>query len=510
MVSQYFKLSKRSADRILAEAYAAHQSGRHHDAERLYQKVLRSNPRDAEARNLLGLLYLHRQRFDESARQIRRALAVSPGNPQSHYNLGAALMGSGDTQAAIAAFRKACTIDPGNKAARGALSLALNDAGASCADPQDAMDHYREALKVDAGNAHAAINLGNLQEQTADFEAAEVSFRMAIAAQPDFADAHFQLAHLKQHQSDEADIKAMIALFGAAADKDKALLAHGIAKALEKLERYDEEFEWLSKAHAIKQRLEPFDEQRSRRQFAALRSIAASDLPAGSRGEDLVFVVGMPRSGTTLAEQILASHPAIHGAGEVMSVADLAVSPALATEELENMAQTAAKRIRSNSPCATLAVETTPENFLHLGKIALLFPRAKIVHCIRDPLDTCLSIYQHPLTSSHAYAHDLATLGRYYLEYRQLMSHWQAVIPNPVFDLHYESVVRDLEATVRELLEFCDVAFDPACLEFHQTHRQVKTPSAGQVRQPIYSSSIGRWRRYARELQPLRDVISGD
>ena len=155
-------------------------------------------------------------------------------------------------------------------------------------------------------------------------------------------------------------------------------------------------------------------------------------------------------------------------------------------------------------------VEKTPSNFLHLGKIALLFPEATIVHCRRDPMDTCLSIYQHPLSAAHAYAHDLETLGNYYREYELLMQHWDQVLPNPILNLQYESLVSDFEPTVRTLVEFCGADFEEQCLRFHETRRQVKTPSASQVRQPIYQSSVGRWRRYEQELEPLRNVLTRD
>jgi hypothetical protein len=152
-------------------------------------------------------------------------------------------------------------------------------------------------------------------------------------------------------------------------------------------------------------------------------------------------------------------------------------------------------------------VETTPANFLHLGKIALLFPEARVVHCRRDPMDTCLSIYQHPLSAAHAYAHDLETLGNYYREYELLMQHWDLVVPNPILNLQYESLVSDFETTVRTLVEFCGADFEEQCLRFHETRRQVKTPSASQVRQLIYQSSVGRWRRYERELEPLLESL---
>lgn len=501
-------MSRQALENLIAQAYEAHRAGRHDDAERFYKRVLRRDPGDSEARNLLGLLFLQQQRFAEAAQEIRRALAHRPGNPESLYNLGAALLGSGDPNEAARLFRKVISGDPGNEAARQALSVALNDSGTLCNSPGEAMKLHAEALDVNPSNAQAAINLGILQEQTGDPASAATSFQQAIKSKLDFVDAHFHLAHLKEHPSSNDDISAMVELYSKSEDPLRALLAHGIAKALEKQQRYAEEFEWLTKAHKLKQSLEPYDEDRTIEFFRALQTKTSNDFAAGNRGKELVFIVGMPRSGTTLAEQILASHPEIHGAGEVMALRDIVVSPQTPAGELTKLASIVDARIKATATDASLFVETTPANFLLLGKIALLFPSAKIVHCVRDPLDTCLSIYQHPLSESHAYAHDLERLGRYYLLYQNLMKHWHRVLPNPIFDFKYESVVGNLDASVRHLLAFCGMEFDPRCLSFHETKRQIRTPSASQVRTPIYTSSLGRWQRYADGLKPLRNILA--
>ncbi len=511
-------MTSNSADRILQEAYAAHQSSQPELAERLYKKLLRLAPRDSDGRNLLGLLYIELERFDEAAQQIRRAMTVRPGDPHSHYNLGAALMGVDAPSEAAENFAKALAIDPSNNQTRNALSAALNTAGAHAAGSgqiQEALQYYAAAIEHDPDNAKAILNRGNLQEQFGDFDDAANSFKAAIAAHPEFADAHFQLAHLKQHVSTQDEIDAMSALFdnGVLERKDNATLAYGIAKANEKLQRYADEFRWLMKAHNIKRSLEPFDSEATTSRFWSLKDTFTTDSIAKGNfdgGANLIFIVGMPRSGTSLAEQILASHSEIYGAGEVIAVADLNVNPSTTPSKFQLLAGKVASTIAARAGEEKFNVETTPANFLHLGKIALLFPKATIVHCVRDPMDTCLSIYQHPLSAAHAYAHDLVTLGNYYREYELLMQHWDQVLPNPILNLQYESLVSDFEPTVRSLVEFCGADFEEQCLRFHETRRQIKTPSASQVRQPIYQSSVGRWRRYEKELTPLRRALTRD
>jgi hypothetical protein len=156
---------------------------------------------------------------------------------------------------------------------------------------------------------------------------------------------------------------------------------------------------------------------------------------------------------------------------------------------------------------ARFVVETTPTNLFHIGLIATLLPRARIVHCVRHPLDTCMSIYQHPLSQAHAYAHDFEDLSRYYLNQQRLMDHWRDELPGRIHYQRYEDTVEDLDSSVRSLLSYCGISFHPACLEFHKTQRTIKTPSTSQVRQPIYSSSVGRWKRYEQQLAPLKDKL---
>lgn len=511
-------MSAKKTDKLLREAYAAHQSQQANTAERLYKKLLRASPRDSDARNLLGLLYIQERRFAEAAQQIRRAIATTPGVSQSHYNLGAALVGTGHPVEAAEQFTRSLELDPGNRTTELALSSALNSAGAEAAENGDliqALEHYAAAINHDPANATAKLNLGNLQEQTGDFAAAQQSFKAAIAADPQLADAHFQLAHLKHHPSTDDDIVAMTKLFESESldASARAMLAFGIAKANEKLQRYDTEFSWLITGHKLKQSFESYDAQASKRLFKQTKnvfSIGAIDSELGDGGKDLVFVVGMPRSGTSLAEQILASHSQIFGAGEAISVANLDVKPGMTKQEIARLAKHARKTVTARAGRESVFVETTPVNFLHLGKIATLFPEARIVVCDRDPLDTCLSIYQHPLSASHAYAHNLQSLGEYYSEYLSLIEHWSQTLPNPMLTLRYESLVDAFEPAVAELLEFCGVQFEEQCLHFHETERQVKTPSASQVRQPIYKNSVGRWRRYECELEPLRLALLGN
>jgi len=550
-------------DRLLGEAYAAHQARQSDVAEKLYRHVLEMSPKDSDAANLLGLLYIEEQRFPEARNVIQRAIAIQPNNSQSHYNIGIAAKGCGDPVAAIGHFqestrlipgnieawvalgnmqklehrfsdaaesyRRALAIDSSHHAAKTGLSDTLNDAGVEASNKdryEEALQLYREALEANTSNAKAALNLGMLLEQLGDGESAAEAFKTSIDAKPDFADSHFQLAHLKHHASSLGDVKAMETLFAsdAQSDKSKALLAYGLGKAWEKLGDYGQEFTWLMKAHDLMAKLEAYEPGTVVAQFSSLKQIFSKDLIEqvdGDNGSKLAFIVGMPRSGTSLTEQILASHGSVFGAGEQMT-ANNAISRLqkeygagsypnrlreLADNNIDAIASNLTELLTSQSSGESLIIDTTPSNFIHIGLLAVLFPRARFIHCTRNPLDTCLSIYQHPLSEAHAYSHNLKNLAGYFVHYRHLMDHWQSILPGRIYEHVYEQVVDDFETSVRSLLDYCGLPFDQACLEFHKTRRVIKTPSASQVRQPIYSSSIGRWKRYSEQLAPLKEEL---
>jgi hypothetical protein len=235
-----------------------------------------------------------------------------------------------------------------------------------------------------------------------------------------------------------------------------------------------------------------------------------------------VFIVGMPRSGTSLVEQILASHPEVCGGGELEDIRHIAfgagawlgsshtyprVVRELAAADCDTLAAGYLKKLAVLSPQARCVTDKMPQNFLALGLIALLFPEARVIHCLRDPLDTCLSCYFHDFTGYHPYAYRLEGLGFYYRQYQRLMRHWRAVLPIPMLDVVYEDLVADPEAGIRQLLAFCELDWDERCLRFYESERIVHTSSYQQVRRPIYKSSLGRWRHYAAHLEPLRRAL---
>jgi hypothetical protein len=308
-------------------------------------------------------------------------------------------------------------------------------------------------------------------------------------------------------------------------DPVKARLAFGLGHALESAGEREAAFQSMQMAHEIRSRTNPFNMESAVQSFSTLRTYFTSRRIAklqegGVPDERPVLVIGMPRSGTSLVEQILASHPLVHGAGETgllgMAAAQLSRRleqtypeglDALPDHVIREQAQQYLAGLEKRAGSAQRIVDTTPMNYLQLGLAAALLPDARFVHCRRDPMDNCLSIYRQMLGDAHSYAHDLHDLGHFYQMYEQLMEHWQEILPGRIHEVSYERLVQDPRGEIRQLLEFCGIPNSPACLEFQQTQRLVRTAAASQVRQPLYDSSIGAWKLYATQLEPLRQIL---
>jgi len=249
--------------------------------------------------------------------------------------------------------------------------------------------------------------------------------------------------------------------------------------------------------------------------FKAIADAFTSDVMnlfagAGDTSEHPVFVVGMPRSGTTLVEQILASHPDVHGAGELNLLSEVsggALFPTLG-RELPAWGRAYAERLAALAPGKRRVVDKMPSNFQFLGLIQLMLPNARIIHCRRDPIDTCLSCYSRKFADRQDFSYDLRDLGRYYRAYEDLMDHWRRLLPHDrLLEVRYEDLVNDLRTEAERLVAFCGLEWNEACLDFHRTDRPVQTASVNQVRQPIYRSSVSRWKQYARHLEPLLGAL---
>ena len=467
--------------------------GRFEEALACGQQALRLRPNNPQANNHVGLALLELQRFDEAEEQFRTALRVQPTLVQVHRNLGRAVMEQGRLVEAVACFERALIENP--EFAEAHCDLA--DVFAKLGRLEDAVAQLRMAARTSPDNAAVWLNLAHFGAQ-------------GLYQFSDQDLAHVQL--LLENQR-------LTAL-------DQAALHRALADVLDMRASFDAAFFHFRQANSLKlewlhQSGRTFDGPAHGKMIDGLIADFNQDFFRGSHvaassTELPVFVIGMPRSGTTLVEQILASHSQVAGAGELRDLSQLAATLGRTREpgknplDDQNLKAMAQRYLASLTTLGTSTsvriVDKMPHNFMHLGLIALLFPKARVIHCRRDPLDVCLSCYFQNFKEIN-YASSLEDLGLYYREYERLMAHWQRVLPLRMLDIRYEDLVANQELTTRELINVCGLAWEDRCLAFHKNPRPVQTLSALQVRRPIFRNSVGRWKNYAAHLEPVRKAL---
>jgi len=453
-------------------------------------------------------------------RRLRRKSAktatTGKGNP---FARAEAAMLKGDFDAAAKLLRRALKSDPDNFA--GWANLGAVEAEREA--PDAAAEAFRRALALQPTSVPVLSNLAALANQTGARDDALALYRQTLDIAPGDAELWHDLARIKRFEAGDPDIVALESLAAdPSLDDDAAMFAaFALGKAYEDIGDYDRAFACTARANDLKWRRHSFDldaEARFAERIAAAfpQSFFTERLGAGSASDLPVFVLGMPRSGTTLVEQILASHSEVFGGGEredLKAAVAAAVRPfpdavqGLPSDALRALGDDYAARLGRLAPGARRITDKMPRNFYFLGLIGAALPNARIVHCRRSPLDTCLSCFQLHFPYGQEFTYDLATLGGYYRIYRRLMDHWRKVLPGRILDVDYESVVADPETEARRIIAHAGLAWEDGCLDFHRSKRQVATASAAQVREPVHGRSVARWRRYERQLQPLREAL---
>ncbi len=497
--------------------------GRMTEAIPHFESALELNPDHANAHLGLGAALLAEGRITEAAAHLERALELNPAHADLHSNLGVALMAQGRAVEAAAHFERALALQPAHADAHCNLGTALAAQGRIA----EAAAHLERCLDLDPSQANAHNSLGNICKDDGNFDDAMAHYTRAIAILPDYGEAHFNRSELKRFRSGDADLAAMEALARRTdLSVNKALHIHfALAKAIEDTGDPARSLQHLHRANALKRGQIAYDEVRALDLVRRIAAVFSRDLldrfeSQGDPSPAPIFVLGMPRSGSTLIEQILASHPRIQGGGELPHLEAAADGvlhsragypecvPSLDAAALRRIGQSYLSRLPPFADGKVRIVDKLPGNYLNIGLIRLFLPNAKIIHTMRHPVDTCMSCYSKLFSSGHHYTYDLAELGRFYRGYRDLMAHWRSVLPpGAMLDVAYEDVVDDLEGQARRLIDYCGLPWDDRCLSFHETRRPVRTASAIQVRQPIFRSSLERWRKYESGIAPLLDEL---
>ncbi|HEV8060071.1 MAG TPA: sulfotransferase [Gemmataceae bacterium] len=505
------------------------------EAEIALRDAVRLMPRDIVARCTLGSTLHQLRKMPEALALLQETARLAPTHPRAHHDLGTALLTAGQSERAVRHLREAVRLKPDFVAAHDNLGLGLRYLD----QLDEAMACFREAVRLDPSYVRAHINLANSFESQGKFAEARAEFQEVRRHDPYNAQAIFGLSKLAaagHFEFDDHDLQA-IARRAAQPDlppEDRPPLHFALGALFDRAGDYAQAFEHYRVGNQLRQELERrrgvvFDptahDQLVDRIIAVFTPAYFERVRSWGLDTELpVFVVGMMRSGTTLAEQILASHPLVHGAGELTDLEHLIAAlpqrlgvtesypeilERLTAEATGAVAHEYLQCLQKRGGAAHRVVDKLPRNLLNLGVIATLFPRARIIHCRRNAVDTCLSIFFQNFGGSIPYAWDLNHLGRYYRAYQRLMAHWARVLPMPIFELDYEQLTCQQETISRQLLAFCGLEWNERCLHFHETDRSVRTPSAFQVRQPLYRNAVGRWKHYESFLQPLFDALGG-
>jgi len=495
--------------------------GDHEHAIPAYEAALSHDPNFVDCLNNLAMSLKAVGRLNNALSVLDHAIRVDEGRSLSHNNKGEVLLQATQYEKARDAFRRAVELD-GNLVAKINLSTALKQLG----DESGAREALEDVLLAEENNTEAHNHLGVLLEQMGETELAAKHFRLALKYTPNHASSFYQLSRLKDHPLSKQEINKIESLLKdpKLLDIFRASLLFALAWDYEHKKEYLASIDYFLLAQAVKARQFPYDKSEtlghveiSERVFPVALDLSdhqRNDLPIP------VFVVGMPRSGTTLTEQIVASHSEITGAGEVGFASDMVKQASeltgapfpqsierLTVEQAVQLRETYLTRMVERFGHSRFVVDKNPMNFNFLGAIATVFPEAKFLYCKRDPMDNCVSIFRLPFDDNQTYAHDLAALGHYYLQHVKLMDHWIASYPDQVLTVGYEDTVADIETQARRMLDFVGVEFQEQVLSFYATKRIVMTPSSEQVRQPIYNSSVNAWRRYGTALRPLMDAL---
>ena len=466
--------------------------------------------------------------FEASEAACRKAILLKPDYPQAHANLGNVLKGRGRLDEAEETLRHAIMLDPTNAEAHSSLGAVLMDLGRA----EEAEAALRRAIALKPDCATAYNNLGLVLKEAGSVSEARQAAEMAVRFAPRQPLHFVNLGEVRRYAAGDrylATLEALAKDIDSLPLDERVCLHFALAKAYADIGQPADEFRQLLAGNRLKRSRIAYDEattlgmlDRVEAVFAAER--AATPSCAGDPVPVPIFIIGMPRSGTTLIEQILASHPRVFGGGELklFERATAATGATLSTsrqfpemalrmsdEHFRALGQCYLAGIKRLAPAATHITDKMPSNFLFAGAIHRALPGAIIIHAVRDPIDVCVSCFSRLFAEGQAHTYDLAELGRYYRRYQALMAHWRRVLPQRrILDVRYEETVGDLEGVARRIIAHCGLDWDSRCLAFHQTQRPVRTASATQVRQPIYTHAVGRWRMYEPFLGPLIKALS--
>lgn len=511
---------------------AEHQNaGRLDEAERAYREVLRNNPTHVDALRLLGTIALQKERIYEAERLFRRAISNAPDFVMAQLDLGRALKEQDRLEEAIEQFRKVIQLEPSNIPAHYLMASALS----LTAKTYESVEVYQRVLELQPKHAGAMLGLGHVLKTVGRQEEAIKAYRDCIRHLPHNGETWWSLANLKTYRLTDEDIQQLESMATGRDDPASEIneqsminILFALAKAYEDRGQFEQAWDYYHEGNSRQRVLENYDPVRTEVMNDRIinvfnREFLSEKKNLGNPSTEPIFVVGLPRSGSTLIEQILASHSQVEGTSELPYAGLVATSlnrnradgvnypeaiRELGEEHLRRLGQNYldfAKIHRTEG--RPIFIDKMPNNFPTIGLLYLILPNAKIIDARRYPLDSCLSCYRQLFARGQTFTYDLTDIGEYFLQYQRLMDHWHEVLPGHCLTVQYEEVVTDFENQVRRLLDYCNLPFEEACINFYKTERPVRTASSEQVRQPVYSKSVNFWRNHEANLEELIEVL---
>ena len=492
-------------------------------AEELVRAFLIKHGHHVEAMRLLARIAMESESLDDAQLLLEGVLELSPDYHAARFDYAQVLVKRQLHLKAEEQVEKLLAVDRDNRGYRTLHALTQLGLGRH----ERAIQLYRELLVGAQEPAELHLSIAHLLKTLGSTEAAIDEYRVAAAARAGYGDAYWSLANLKTYRFTEEELERMIAAEASAstAVEDRYHLCFALGKALEDRNDYRRSFEYYSRGNALKRSESSYRPELIERNTRQQIEVCTPDLFARHRGSgapaaDPIFIVGLPRAGSTLIEQILASHSQVEGTHELADVPRIVAElqgrdsryptalSSMSAEDFRGLGERYLTDTRAYRAAGRPRfIDKMPNNFRHIGLIHLMLPNAKIIDVRREPMACCFGNFKQLFAQGQVFTYSLEDLARYYRTYLELMHHWDAVLPGRVLRVHYEDVVDDLESNVRRLLEFCELDFERACLAFHQTERSVRTASSEQVRQPIYRGGLSQWRHYQPWLGPLSEAL---
>jgi tetratricopeptide (TPR) repeat protein len=495
-----------------------------------YHKALQVNPQFADVYYNLGSIFQDKKRYDEAIFYYQQALQLNPTDIDACYNLGRTLQENKQYNEAVMYYQKALQLNP-------ALADAYNNIGIILQEKEqlnEALSCFQKAIQSNPNCFEAYSNMGNVFIIQGKLHEGTSYFKKALQLKPDYAEALLNIVRNQSLSCDDSEELFQLTKELIKQDISEHDMVHvyfAMGKLCDNLKMFEKSFEYYRLGNMLKRAQVEFNIDAHVDYLSRIRETFSVDFIKhrkswGSDSEMPIFIFGMPRSGTTLVEQILASHPNVYGGGELQFFNQMDQKLAslfkvnepypeclnfiddLTAYDIAELYLRKTRKIVGLSKDYKRFTDKNPFNFYYLGLISLLFPKARFIHCQRHPLDTCISIYFQEFTAGNHFAYDLRELGLYYREYLKLMNYWQQVLFIHIFELRYEDIVQHQEDVTRKLVEFCGLEWDSECLNFYKKDRPVFTASNWQVRQPIYTTSCGRWQNYEQFLDPLKESLA--